>query len=254
MSSLPPANGGPSDGKLRIVVSPVMFNERGKAERVIERLKEMLHEHPDYAVRIIDDGSTDGSLDAIKASGLPYVAHPQRMGVGVAVRSAVDAACADGSDVVVIMAGNDKDRPSEVPRLLQKLREGYDFVIGSRFLPGGRFDNTPKYRILATRFVHPGVVWLTTGRRLTDTSTGFRAIRTDVFRNPKINLRQEWLKDYDCEMYIMYQAIALGYRIAEVPASKIYPPHELGYTKMPAFSGWAKMLRPFFLLRMGLKR
>jgi dolichol-phosphate mannosyltransferase len=110
------------------------------------------------------------------------------------------------------------------------------------------------YRVLATRYLHPWVVWLTTGRKLTDTSTGFRAIRTDVFRNPRVNLRQAWLKDYDCEMYILYKAITLGYRVAEAPASKIYPPRALGYTKMPPITGWWKMLRPFFVLRLGLRR
>ncbi len=242
-----------SERPLRVVVSPVMYNERGKTERVLERLQEMLRENPAYAVRIVDDGSTDGSLATIQASGLPYLSHPQRMGVGVAVRDAIEAACAEGSDVVVIMAGNDKDRPSEVPRLIARVQEGYDFVIGSRFLPGGRYDNTPRYRVLATKFLHPSVVWLTTGRRLTDTSTGFRAIRTSVFRDPKIRLRQDWLTEYDCEMYILYQAIVRGCRISEVPASKIYPPHHLGYTKMKPFSGWWKMLRAFFWLRLGVK-
>lgn len=243
-----------SERPLRVVVSPVMYNERGKAERVVERLQQMLRERPDYAVRIVDDGSTDGTLEILEASGLPYLAHPQRCGVGVAVRDAIESARAEGFDVVVIMAGNDKDRPSEVPRLIAQIEQGADFVIGSRFLPGGRHDNTPIYRILATRFVHPGVVWLTTGHRLTDTSTGFRAIRTSLFADPRMNLRQDWLKDYDCEMYILYQAIALGYRVAEVPASKIYPPHQLGYTKMKPLSGWWKMLRPFLLLRLGVKR
>ena len=59
--------------------------------------------------------------------------------------------------------------------------------------------------------------------------------------------------EYDCEMYLLYKAIVLGYRIAEVPASKIYPPWKLSYTKMRAFSGWWKMLRAFFYLRLGLK-
>lgn len=237
---------------LRVVVSPVMYNERGKTENVIARLKEMLRENPGYSVLISDDGSTDGSLDLVKASGLPYITHPHRMGVGVTVRDAVEYAGSHGFDVVVIMAGNDKDRPSEVPRLIRKIEEGNDFVIGSRFLPGGSFDNTPAYRILATRFVHPCVVWATTGRKLTDTSTGFRAMRTSIFRDPRINLRQAWLKDYDCEMYILYKAIVCGYKFAEVPASKIYPPHHLGYTKMKPFSGWWKMLRAFFMLRLGM--
>jgi len=239
---------------LRIVVSPVSYNEVGKTEKVIERLKEMLQDHPEYSVLIVDDGSTDSSAERIRQSGLAHIVHPVRQGVGVAVRSAIEYARENRFDVVVIMAGNDKDRPNEVPRLIAKIEEGYDFVIGSRYFPGGKEENTPAYRVLATKYLHPFVVWLTTGRKFTDTSTGFRAIRTRVFDHPEINLRQAWLKDYDCEMYILYKAVTLGFRLAEVPASKIYPPHELGYTKMKPFTGWWKMLRPFFWLRLGIQR
>lgn len=242
------------DTEFRVIVCPVCYNEVGKIEKVIVRLKEMLRENPEWSVMIIDDGSTDGSINHIKESGLPYISHLHRQGVGVAIRTAIEYVCAHKYDVIVIMAGNDKDRPNDVPRLIAKIKEGYDFVIGSRYYPGGRQENTPLYRIIATRFIHPFVVWLTTGRKLTDTSTGFRAIRTSVFQNPEINLRQEWLKDYDYEMYLLYKVITLGYRIAEVPASKIYPPRELGYTKMKPITGWWKMLRAFFWLRLGLKK
>ena len=242
-----------ADKNLRIMVSPVSCNERGKIESVIKRLKEMVRRNPEYHIMIIDDGSNDGSDKCIRDSGLPYIKHSRRLGVGAAVRTAIESACNHQYDVVVIMAGNDKDRPSEVPRLITKIKEGYDFVIGSRYCLGGVQQNTPLYRIIATRYVHPWVVWLTTGKKLTDTSTGFRAIRTSVFAINGINLRQEWLNSYDCEMYILYKAITSGCRITEVPASKIYPPYELGYTKMKAITGWWKMLRPFFWLRLGIK-
>jgi dolichol-phosphate mannosyltransferase len=189
-----------------------------------------------------------------KEAGVTVISHAQRRGVGAAVRTGIEYALEKNYDVVVIMAGNDKDRPEEIPRLMQRLDEGYDFVIGSRYQPGGRYDNTPKYRIFATRYVHPTVVWLTTGRKLTDTSTGFRAIRTTLFKDSRVNLKQDWLNAYDCEMYIMYKAITLGYKISEVPASKIYPPWELSYTKMAPISGWWKMLRAFFYLRLGLRK
>ena len=239
---------------LRIVVTPVCYNEKGKIEKVIVKLKELQKSNPEISAMIIDDCSKDKSSDIINNSGLPYISHKNQEGVGVAVRTAIEYACNNNYDVIVIMAGNDKDQPNEIPRLIGKIEEGNDFVIGSRYLPGGSYDNTPLYRVIATRYIHPWVVGLTTSKKFTDTSTGFHAIRTSVFENPEINLREEWLEDYDYEMYLLYKVITLGYKIAEVPASKIYPPDGVSYTKMKPITGWWKMLRAFFWLRIGIKK
>ena len=59
-------------------------------------------------------------------------------------------------EVIVIMAGNGKDNPEEIERLLRPItEEGYDFVQGSRFLSGGAYGNMPFHRLIATRHVHP---------------------------------------------------------------------------------------------------
>ncbi len=239
----------PSGKEIRVVTIVVAYNEAVKLKTEFERFRPG---HTDEVV-LVDDGSDDGSADVGRKAGVTVISHPRRRGVGAAVRTGIKYGLEHGYDVITIMAGNDKDRPEQIERLLAKIDEGYDFVIGSRYLPGGEIGNTPAYRVIATRFVHPLVVRLTTGRKLTDTSTGFRAIRASFFSDKRINLDQDWLESYDCEMYIMYKAAALGYKIAEVPASKIYPPWKLSYTKMAPISGWWKMLRAFFLLRLGLR-
>lgn len=239
----------PSGKTCRVLTAIVAYNEEKKLETEFKRFAPNLTDE----ILLVDDGSLDRSAEVGREAGVRVIRHPERRGVGVAVRTAVRYALETDCDVLTIMAGNDKDRPEQIPRLLAKLDEGYDFVIGSRFLPGGSYDNTPLYRVFATKFVHPFVVRLTTGRRLSDTSTGFRAIRTEFFRDPRVRLDQDWLKDYDCEMYILYKVAVRRYRISEVPASKIYPPHNLGYTKMKPFSGWWKMLRAFFWLRLGVR-
>ncbi len=244
----------PTNKELKTLVCVLCCNEAGKIEKVIERLSEMKKSNPEYSIRIINDGSDDGSEEIINSSPISQIIHEYRQGVGATVRTGVDYACENDYDVIVIMAGNDKDRPLEIPNLISKINEGYDFVIGSRHMEGGKYDNTPLYRVLATRYIHPWVVWLTTGRKLTDTSTGFRAMRTSFFKDPKINLHQDWLNSYDGEMYAMYQAIALGYKITEVPASKIYPLGVMSYSKMKPITGWWKMLRGFFWLRLGWKK
>ena len=94
----------------------------------------------------------------------------------------------------MIVAGNDKDRPQEIPRLLEPIVEdGCHLVQGSRYLPGGSYGNMPAYRRVATQVLHPLLLSLLTRQRMTDSTNGFRAIRLDLFDDARINLHQEWL-------------------------------------------------------------
>ncbi len=132
--------------------------------------------------------------------------------------------------------------------------EGCDFVQGSRYLPGGDFGNMPIYRRLATQFIHPLLFSLIVRRRITDSTNGFRAYRLSLLDDPRIDLNQRWLNSYELEVYLFFKAIRLGYKVREVPVTKIYPPKELGYTKMKPITGWWSILRPLLFLGLGLKK
>ena len=112
----------------------------------------------------------------------------------------------------------------------------------------------PLYRRISTQIVHPLLFSLAVRRRLTDTTNGFRALRLSVLDDPRLELRQPWLDQYELEPYLLFKMIRLGYAVREVPVTKIYPPAELGYTKMKPITGWWSILRPIVLLGLGLKR
>lgn len=236
---------------LRVLACSVAFNELEKITRVVDRVNRA--DIDEFIV--FDDGSTDGTPEAVRDRGFRVVSHDGRRGVGAAIRTVIRLAQAEKFDVVVIMAGNDKDRPQEIPRLLEPIkRGGADFVQGSRYLPGGDYGNMPFYRRIATQVVHPVLFSIVTGRRITDSTNGFRAFKVSLFDDPRINIDQDWLDKYELEPYIFFKAIRLGYKVREVPVTKIYPPHELGYTKMKPITGWWSILRPIVLLGLGLKR
>ena len=65
---------------------------------------------------------------------------------------------------------------------------------------------------------------------------------------------QRWLDAYGLEVYLLWKTLVLGYRHTEVPCTKIYPPKKLGWTKMKPITGWWNILRPIFLLGLGLRR
>ncbi len=234
----------------KILACAFAFNEGEKIRRVLAR-------HPavrEYDLMVVDDGSTDGSLAQVP-EGIRVLRNPHNRGIGAAMKQAFEYALEQNYDVLVIQAGNDKDDPLEIPRLLAPILEDRaDFVQGSRFLPGGGYGNTPAYRVLATRFVHPWLFSLAVRKRVTESTNGFRAFRTAILRDPRIDWRQPWLDRYELEPYLLYKAIRLGYRHMEVPVTKIYPPRQEGYTKMKPFSGWWSILRPVIFLMFGIKK
>ena len=235
---------------MKVLAFAPATNERGKIGAVVSKIpRDVVHE-----VIVYDDGSTDGSGEEAAAQGAKIIRGEVRRGVGHTIREGIKYARANGFDVMVIMAGNDKDDPREIPRLLEPIeKDGFHFVQGSRYLPGGGYGNMPIYRQLATRFVHPMLFSLITLRRITDSTNGFRAFRLSLFDDPKMRIEQDWLDQYELEPYIFFQSIKLGYKVCEVPVHKVYPDWKKGYTKMAPITGWWSILRPLVYLGLGIK-
>ncbi len=241
----------------RILICPIAFNENLKLKNAIERFLKIPDRHS-YEYLIIDDASDDGTTDMIAsyaAEGVQTIRHASRRGVGAAIRTAIKHATARQFDIIVIMAGNDKDNPEEICQLVDPIvKEGFDLVQGSRYLAGNRIGgDMPAYRKWATR-LHPFLFSLMTKKKMTDTTNGFRAMRLSLFRDAGINLDQAWLDKYELEPYILYKSVILGHKVGEVSVSKIYPAKKLGYTKMKPIVGWWSILRPLFYLWLGFKK
>lgn len=235
----------------KIIALVPAYNEETKIVRVIERTDQCLVD----TLLVIDDGSTDATAAVARDRGATVLSHNVRQGVGAALRSGMEYARGAAFDIAVIMAGNDKDNPSEIPRLLDPICDDrYDFVIGSRFLPGGRCGrNMPVHRRLATR-LHPWLMSRFLGKPLTESTNGFRAFKLTLLDDDRINLRQHWMDTYGLEVYLLWKVLKLGYRHTEVSCTKIYPRGWTGYTKMTPIIGWWSILRPIFLLGLGLRR
>jgi len=237
---------------MKVVVCIAVWNEEKKIGRVLERISRELVSD----TVVVDDGSTDRTVAVAQAHGATILHHPPPRGVGGCIWQGIQYARARGADVIVFLAGNNKDAPEEIPRLLKPIQEdGVDLVQGSRYLPGGRHGgDMPWYRVIGTKYLHPAMFWLATGRWLTDTTNGFRAFRLAVTADPAINLDQPWLRRYELEPYLLYQVVTRGYRVAEVPVTKLYPPKQQGYTKMRPLIDWWGIVRPLLLLALHLKR
>lgn len=202
----------------------------------------------------VNDGSTDSGPEILRHSGI-IVLDQVRTGVGACIKRAIRYAQTEAYDILVVMAGNNKDNPAEIPRLLAPILEGRaDYVQGSRFLRGGASPNLPLFRRVSIKLLS-FIFRLYTGQHGTDLTNGFRAYRLALFSDSRINLWQDWLDGYELEYYIHWKAHKCGYRVTEVPVTKTYPDAKnVPYSKIPPVTGWWHMLRPLVLLSLGVKK
>jgi dolichol-phosphate mannosyltransferase len=153
------------------------------------------------------------------------------------------------------MAGNGKDDPAEIDRLIEPVARGkWDYVQGSRYAPGGSSSRMPFHRTVFNRLY--ALLWtLITHKKCTDVTNGFRCYRLDFLRDHRINLDQEWLDGYSLEYYLHYKVLSLGYRFKEVPVSKKYPFFSKGgYSKIQPLEDWWPIISPLVLLFLGARR
>jgi dolichol-phosphate mannosyltransferase len=247
----PPGRGEEEAG----VVIPVY----GESESIVW----VLERFPQHVVRticLVVDVPTRAGLERIRktAEGTGITTHiiknPERKGVGLSISQGLDYLRKTGHTTAVVMAGNGKDDPREVRRLLEPVLNGEaDYVQGSRYLEGGRRARMPLVRRVFNR-LYPKVWSLMTGRACTDVTNGFRCYRLDLLDDDRIALRQDWLHGYSLEYYLHYKVLSLGYTVKEVPVSKIYPfGNKGGYSKIQPLKDWLPILSPPVWLKLGVK-
>jgi len=161
-----------------IAILPV-FNEENA---VVDLLERMPRNYVD-TVLVVNDASTDRSLELSLSKGAIVLSHDERRGAGVSIATGIKYAIENAFDIIVVMAGNGKDDPKQIPFLLKPIvDENYDYVQGSRYLKGGVYGQMPFHRKFATR-LYPSLLRIITGFEATDGTNGFRAYKTSIFKN-----------------------------------------------------------------------
>src|SRR3989442_4964232 len=123
-----------------------LYNERHAIAGLVQRVPAVIAE-----TIVVDDGSNDGGPELAREAGARVITQ-RRRGVGAAIRTGIEVARANGHGAVVVLAANGKDDPAEALRLIDRLKAGYDYVQGSRFLPeGGASLHLPRGRGLMIR-------------------------------------------------------------------------------------------------------
>ncbi|ARP88268.1 glycosyl transferase family 2 [Bordetella genomosp. 9] len=233
------------------VVIPVI-NEGARIRRLLERMKD-LRISTVADVIIVDGGSTDGSLEAGFLKEMDVRALIVKTGRGklsAQLRCGYAFALDQGYQGIVTIDGNDKDDPEAIPRFIEALDDGIDFVQASRFVPGGIAENTPRSRDFAIRFIHAPVLSIASGFHWTDTTQGFRAYSRKMLLDPAVSPFRDIFCEYELLAFLSYRVPKLGYRCKEIGTARRYPPGEVP-TKISAFRGNLKVLKTLLLACIG---
>lgn len=225
------------------VVIPVI----NEGERILNLLRRMAAVRiADIAdVIIVDGGSTDGSLEPqrlqeLGVRGLLVKTAPGKL--SAQLRCAYAFVLDEGYTGIVTIDGNDKDDPDAIPRFIEAIEQGYDFVQASRFLAGGVAENTPKSRDFAIRFIHAPMLSLASGFHWTDTTQGFRAYSRAMLLDPRVAPFRDEFTTYELLAYLSYRVPRLGYRCVELPTVRRYPKGEVP-TKISSVRGNLSVLQ-----------
>ncbi|MGB5258575.1 MAG: glycosyltransferase family 2 protein, partial [Woeseiaceae bacterium] len=129
---------------------------------------------PDAQLIVVDDGSSDSTAEVAREAGATVILHPESLGNGAAVKAGARAAT---GDIIAFMDGDGQHDAKELAKLLKRLDEGYDMVIGAR--DAGSHANIG--RLYANGIYNVVASWLT-GRRIPDLTSGFRVARAKLFK------------------------------------------------------------------------
>ena len=130
--------------------------------------------YADAEILVVDDGSTDQTAAFAERAGATVVNHPVSLGNGAAIKAGARAA---SGEILVMMDGDGQHKAEDIPSLLAKLNEGYDMAIGARDSGShagvGRLAANGLYNVFAS---------MISGHRIPDLTSGFRAVRADLFK------------------------------------------------------------------------
>ena len=196
---------------MKLAVLIPAFNEERTIREVIEGIPEKIDGISRIIKIVIDDASTDRTVEIAKESGAEVVSHRNNMGVGSAFRTGLRAALSERADVIVNIDGDGQFNPADIPLLLQPiLNKQADFVSASRFIDKKLTPKMPFMRKWGNRQMSR-IVSFFTGQKFYDVSCGFRAYSKDTAM--RLNLFGNFTYTQETFLNLAFKNIT----IAEVP-------------------------------------
>ncbi len=223
----------------RIIVMLPAYNEEKDLPALLHRIQCALEKWAKYQVVVVDDGSTDHTAQIVRDAAMKMpvelIQHPQNMGLGAAMRTGLKAA-AQNSDVVITLDADNSQDPELIRTMVQRLDEGFDVVIASRFQPGAQEVGVPPFRVFLSHLSSTGIRTLVRYPGVRDYTCGFRAYRAETLRNLIAIFGDNFIREngFSCMFELLLNLRTLNARASEVPLVLRYDLKE-GVSKMRIF-------------------
>lgn len=160
-----------ADSQIRLSVIIPAKNEAAIIGEVVSSVRQ---QYPDAEIVVVNDGSDDDTAAVAGEAGAKVVTHPVSLGNGAAIKTGARNAV---GDIFVMMDGDGQHKAEDIQSLLENLDAGYDMAIGARDSGShagiGRLAANGLYNVFAS---------LISGHRILDLTSGFRAVRADLFK------------------------------------------------------------------------
>ena len=208
-----------------IVIIPT-YNEKGNIVATVESLNEVFKKIKTWEMKVlvVDDSSPDGTALLVKDLQKKYkflelLVNKKKSGLGGAYLSGMKYAFGDlKADLVFEFDADLSHDPKKIPAFLNKIDQGYDLVLGSRYIKGGSIpENWGLHRkflsVVGNRFIN----FLMLDFLIRDWTTGFRAIKKEVYSSVETELHSERFSGYTFQIGFLHKALRKGFKITEVP-------------------------------------
>jgi glycosyltransferase involved in cell wall biosynthesis len=188
----------------------IVVPARNEAAGLRRLLPELASVSENAEILIVDDGSEDDTALVCETFGVTLLRHRYPMGNGAAIKTGARAA---RGGIIVFMDADGQHRPEDIPRLLAKLDEGYDMVVGSRDDASHAGAHRGIANVLFNRFAS----WMV-NHRVDDLTSGFRAVRTECFRRFLYLLPNSFSYPTTCTMSFFRTGLGVAYVPVSMPA------------------------------------
>jgi dolichol-phosphate mannosyltransferase len=211
--------------KTATVIIPT-YNEAGNIKKTVEKLQSVFEKVSDWKMQIlvVDDSSPDKTYEIVKKlqtihSNVHLLLNKEKGGLGAAYLKGMKHAYGElNSDIVFEFDADLSHNPQKIPDFLKKIDEGYDLVIGSRYIPGG---SIPKdwglHRKFLSKVGNIVIKAILTNFTISDWTTGYRAITKETFEKISPEMVDQRFSGYTFQIGFLYKAVQKKLKIAEVP-------------------------------------
>jgi glycosyltransferase involved in cell wall biosynthesis len=221
---------------MKVIAVIPAYNEASVIGEVLDRVRGHVDE-----IIVVNDGSSDRTGEIASGRGVVVVHHVINRGLGASLGTGFAAAHRRGADVVITLDADGQHDPAEIPKFVEAINGGADFVVGSRMLTALR--GMPLHRKLAT-FAGNAATYALFGAWVTDSQSGYRALSRHAIE--KIDIRTNRM-EVSSELIAESKRNRLSYR--EVPIAAIYTEYSL--SKGQSFFVGLKTLAKLVLRRLG---